>query len=401
MQLRSGNRQLIREINKSLVLNIVRDHGPVSRTDIAHAAHLSLATVSGITNELIEQGLIYEHEEGTSTGGRRPIMLALNSHAGLVAGAKLTEAQVIVALTDLNADVVERRMVPLGDDKSPDAVVSVLATALAELREAHPNRPVLGIGVGMAGGIDRRSGECRFSPFLGWRDVPLRQLLERRLGLPVVIENDVNTLTMAEKWFGSGVGVTDFLVVTMGRGIGMGMVLNGQLYRGGCGGGGEFGHITVAPDGPQCDCGKRGCLEAFVSDPALLKRMWAAIGQSLTMEEAVTLARQGDATAHGIFSAAGRTLGTAIADLINIFNPPLLVVGGEGARALDLMLEPLQESLRANCFDGFFNDLRLVVEPWGDDAWARGAASLMLEELFRPTLYHGDEARASLILPYD
>jgi predicted NBD/HSP70 family sugar kinase len=119
------------------------------------------------------------------------------------------------------------------------------------------------------------------------------------------------------------------------------------------------------------------------------------------MEQAVDLARQGDSVALGIFAAAGRTLGTAVADLINIFNPPLLVVGGEGARALDLMLEPMQNALRANCFDGFFNDLRLVVEPWGDDAWARGAASLMLEELFRPTLYHGDEARASLILPFD
>jgi predicted NBD/HSP70 family sugar kinase len=401
MQLRSGNRQLIREINKSLVLNMVRDHGSISRTSIAHSSHLSLATVSGITNELIEQGLIYEHEEGTSTGGRRPIMLALNPHAGLVAGAKLTETHVVVALTDLNADVVEQREIPIGEDTSYQAVLEVLANAVQQLREAHAQLPVLGMGVGMAGGIDRKTGMCRFSPFLGWRDVPLRQLLEKRLGLPVVIENDVNTFTMAEKWFGEGVGVTDFLVITLGRGIGMGMVLNGQLYRGGCGGGGEFGHITVAPDGPQCDCGKKGCLEAFVSDPAILKRMRSALGRDLTMEQAVTVARQGDSTAHGIFAAAGRTLGTAIADLINIFNPPLLVVGGEGANALDLMLEPLQDALKADCFDGFFDDLRLVVEPWGDDAWARGAASLMLEELFRPTLYHGDEARASLILPYD
>lgn len=401
MKLRSGNRQLIREINKSLVLNIVRDHGSISRTDIAHAAHLSLATVSGITGELIEQGLIYEHEEGTSTGGRRPILLALNPHAGLVAGAKLTETHVIVALTDLNSEVVDQRQLSVGEDKSPEAIVAVLEEAVTGLREAHPHRAVLGMGVGMAGGIERRSGVCRFSPFLGWRDVPLRSILEKRLGLPVVIENDVNTLTMAEKWFGSGVGLSDFLVITLGRGIGMGMVLNGQLYRGGCGGGGEFGHTTITPDGPQCDCGKRGCLETFASDPAILKRLRSSLGHDVTMEQAVTLARQGDSVALGIFAAAGRTLGTAMADLINIFNPPLLVVGGEGAHTLDLMLEPLEASLRANCFDGFFEDLRLVVEPWGDDAWARGAASLMLEELFRPTLYHGDEARASLILPFD
>jgi predicted NBD/HSP70 family sugar kinase len=297
--------------------------------------------------------------------------------------------------------MVDQRQLPVGDDKSPEAIVAVLAEAVTELRRAHPQRAVLGMGVGMAGGIDRRSGVCRFSPFQGWRDVPLRGMLEKKLGLPVVIENDVNTFTMAEKWFGSGVGLSDFLVITLGRGIGMGMVLIGQLYRGGCGGGGEFGHTTVTPDGPQCDCGKRGCLEAFAADPAILRRLRSSLGRDVTMEQAVALARQGDSVALGIFAAAGRTLGTAMADLINIFNPPLLVVGGEGAHMLDLMLEPLQEALRANCFDGFFDDLRLVVEPWGDDAWARGAASLMLEELFRPTLYHGDEARASLILPFD
>lgn len=422
MQLRSGNRQLIREINKSLVLSIVRKHAPISRTDISQVTNLSLATVSGITGELINQGLIYELEGGTSTGGRPPILLALNQQAGYVIGIKVTETQVVAALTDLGAEIVERRATPLGNDpdRRPESVVAVLAETIEGLRAMHPERRIFGVGVGMAGVIDRRNGVCRFSPFFRWRDVPLGPMLEKRLGLPVVLENDANTLTMAEKWFGAGVGVSDFLVITLGRGVGMGMVLNGQLYRGGGGGAGEFGHIVMVPDGPQCDCGKRGCLEALVSDPAIVRRMRAALGldpsdasasflsgsrhaltDALTLEEATTLARQGDATAQSIFAAAGRTLGMAIADLVNIFNPPLIVVGGEGARAFDLMTAPLQETLQANCFNGFFNDLRLVVEPWGDDAWARGAAGLMLEEMFRPTLYRYDETRASLVLPPD
>ncbi len=401
LRLRSGNRQLIREINQSLVLSLVRNHGPISRTDIADAAHLSLATVSSISNALIDQGLIYEHEAGISTGGRRPILLALNRQAGLVIGVKLTENQIVAALTDLTAEVIEQRAAPLGSDHRPEAVVGALAALVDQLRAAHPGQRMVGIGLGMAGVIDRRQGICRFSPFLQWHSVPLRHMLEQRLGLPVVIENDVNTLTMAEQWFGAGVGVNDFLVVTLGRGIGMGMVLNGQLYRGGCGGGGEFGHITMVPDGPRCDCGKRGCLEALVADPAIVRRMQMATNRELTMEATVALARQGDTTAQGIFAAAGRTLGMALADLVNIFNPPLLVIGGEGARALDLLQESLQETLQTHCFDGFFNDMRLVVEPWGDDAWARGAASLMLDELFRPDVYHNDESRASLMLPID
>jgi predicted NBD/HSP70 family sugar kinase len=397
LRLRSGNKQLIREINQSLVLSLVRDQEPISRTDIAESAHLSLAAVSSITNMLIEQGLIYEREAGVSTGGRRPILLALNRQAGLVLGVKLTDQQIVAALTDLGAEVVEQRAARLGADHSPDAVVAAIVQLVAELRAAHPGRKIFGLGLGMAGVVDRRQGICRFSPFLQWHAVPLRQMLEQHLQLAVVIENDVNTLTMAEQWFGAGVGVSDFLVITLGRGIGMGMVLGGRLYRGGCGGGGEFGHLTMVPDGPMCDCGKRGCLETLVADPAILRRMRMATGRELTMGEAVALARAGDTTAQGIFAAAGRTLGLALADLVNIFNPPLIVVGGEGTRELDLLLEPLEEALRANCFEGLYEDVRLVVEPWGDDAWARGAAALMLDELFRPDLYREEKTRASLL----
>jgi predicted NBD/HSP70 family sugar kinase len=396
-RLRSGNRRLIREINQSLVLGLVRDQGPISRTDIAERADLSPATITDITAVLIEQGLIYEHEAGVSTGGRRPILLALNRQAGLVLGAKLTDREIVSALIDLDAEIVDRQTAALGDDGSLEHVVDVLAGLVADLRSRHPGRRIFGLGLGLAGVVDRRSGVCRFSPFFQWHDVPIGRLLEERLALPVVLDNDVNTLTLAEQWFGAGSGVADFLVVTLGRGVGMGMVLDGRLYRGGNGGAGEFGHATMATDGPLCDCGKRGCLEALVSSPALLRRLQSTLGSEVTFDEAVALARAGDPTARAVFAEAGRILGLALSHLINIFNPPLLIVGGEGAVAADLFLDPLRETLRANSFDGFFGDLRLVVESWGDDAWARGAAGLMIEEMFRPTLYRDEEAGASLV----
>ncbi len=396
-RLRSGNRRLIREINQSLVLGIVRAQGPISRTDIAQIAGLSPATITDISGVLIEQGLIYEHEAGTSTGGRRPILLALNRQAGLVLGAKLTDREIVSALIDLDAEIVDRQTASLGGDGSLGHVVDVLAGLVAELRSRHPGRRIFGLGLGLAGVVDRRSGVCRFSPYFQWHDVPLGSLLEERLGLPVVLDNDVNTLTLAEQWFGAGAGVTDFLVVTLGRGVGMGMVLDGRLYRGGNGGAGEFGHATMDLGGPRCDCGKRGCLEALVSSPALLQQVQTALGRPVSFEEALALARSGDPITEGIFAGAGRTLGLALSHLINIFNPPLLIVGGEGAAASELFLEPLRESLRANCFDGFFDELRLVVEGWGDDAWARGAAGLMIEEMFRPTLYRDEETRTSIV----
>jgi predicted NBD/HSP70 family sugar kinase len=383
----------MREINRALVLGAIRDHGPISRTAIADETRLSLGAVSGITGDLIEHGLVVEQEEGVSTGGRRPVLLALNLHAGLVVGVKLTDEQIVAALTDLGAAIIEQRAVALGKDRRPEAVVEALANLVDDLRSRHNGQRIFGLGLGMAGVIDRRAGLCRFSPFLHWRDVPLRQMLQERLDLPVVIENDVNSLAMAERWFGAGAETADFLVVTLGRGIGLGMVLDGRLYRGGRGGGGEFGHITIDPDGPLCNCGKRGCLEALAADPAILRDVQHALGREITMTEAADLARSGDAAVSRIFETAGQTIGLALAHLVNIFNPTVFIVGGEGAQTLDLLLPPMQAAMDADCFDGLLADVQLIVEPWGDDAWARGAASLMLDELFRPTLYDGEEAR--------
>ncbi len=387
LRLRSANRQLIRQINQAVVLGVIHDRGPISRTAIAEASRLSLATISGITADLIAQDLIYEREAGVSTGGRRPILLALNRQAGLVLGAKLTESHIVAALTDLGAEIVAQRQIPLGPDRDPDSVVAALAGLVADLRAAHPDGRIFGLGLGLAGAIDRRAGICRFSPFLGWRDVPLRRMLESRLGLPVVVENDVNTLTVAEQWFGAGSGVQDVVVVTLGRGVGLGMIVAGQVYRGGRGSGGEFGHTTVDPDGPRCDCGKRGCLEAFVSEPALRRRIQQATQTAITLDQAITRARDGDDAIQAVFAAAGQTLGLALSGVVNLLNPTLLIVGGEGAHTLEPLLEPMRTTLEAHCFEGLFADLTLVVEPWGDDAWARGAAGLMLEELFHPTLY--------------
>jgi predicted NBD/HSP70 family sugar kinase len=396
-RLRSGSRGLIREINQSLVLGIIRDQGPISRTDIARLADLSPATITEISSILIENGLIHEQEEGMSTGGRRPILLALNRQAGLVLGAKLTDREIVSALIDLDGEIVDQQTAPLAVNATVDQVIDGLAALVGELRGRHAGKRIFGLGLGMAGVVDRRTGFCRFSPYFRWHDVPLGQMLEQRLGLPVVLDNDVNTLTLAEQWFGAGAGMADFLVVTLGRGVGMGMVLNGQLYRGSNGGAGEFGHSTIQPDGPLCDCGKRGCLEALVSTPALLRRFRERFNRDLTMDDALALAREGDLVARQLFSQAGATLGLALSQLVNIFNPPLLIVGGEGASAADLFLDPLRESLERHSFDGFFNDLKLVVEGWGDDAWARGAAGLMIEEMFRPSLYRDEEHRPTFV----
>jgi predicted NBD/HSP70 family sugar kinase len=374
----------MRRMNEALVLGLIHDFGPISRSEIGQTSGLSLATISSITGSLIEQGIVIEESPGESTGGRRPILLAINRAAGLVIGAKLTRDEVIVALTDLGAEIVEQGSRPLGDDLSPKSVIDTLGALIDDLRSRHADRRFLGLGLGMAGIIDREHGVCRFSPFLRWRDVPVRDLLEARVGMPVIVENDVNALTVAERWFGAGAGSPNFLVITLGIGVGMGMMLNGELYRGGRDGAGEFGHSTVIENGPLCNCGKLGCVEAYVGESAILRAVAEAIGSPISLQDAIDRARSHDVRIVNVFQSAGHTLGLALASVINVLNPTLVIVGGEGAKFLDLLLPALSDALEAHCFDGLFADVELAVEPWGDDAWARGAAGLMLDEFFHP-----------------
>lgn len=384
---RAGSKELIREINSSLVLGELRG-GLVSRTELAKRTGLSLPTVSEIVGELIGSGVIEERETASSGGGRRPVLLGLKPDAGYVIGIKVTETRVIAVLTDLNAGIVGRATASVATD-DVGTVVRTVAAVVKKLRAKAS--PVYGVGVGLAGVIDRASGVVRHATYSDWHDVDLATLLEKRIGLPVVVDNDVNTLVASEQWFGAGRGVSDVAVVSIGRGVGLGMVLDGRLYRGAGGGAGEFGHTKVVADGPLCDCGGRGCLEALIGEPAIL----AATGCT-TIEQAVERAREGDAAARSVFDQVGRTLGTAVGNLVNLLNPKLIVLAGEGTRASDLFLPGFGEALRQAVFDGLQRDLEVVVDDWDDEAWAQGAAGLFLGELFQPNLRPDETNRPSL-----
>lgn len=394
LTIRAGSKHLIREINQAIVLDLVRRHGALSRTEIAARSHLSLPTVSGITSELIDAGLLYEQATGVSTGGRRPVMIAFNAQAGYAVGIKLKEDAAVAVLTDLDAHVVAHHLAPIRK-QAPEAIVAELANVVKTLAPAAGAHPVVGVGIGMASVIDRRRDVVRYATYFGWQDLPLAQMLGEQLDMPVVLDNDVNALAVAEQWFGAGRGVADFVVISLGRGVGLGMILNGRLYRGTGGGAGEFGHIVMQPDGPICACGKRGCLEAFVSDPALVRQVSAALGRDATIDEAVRLAAQGDVAVSPIFHRAAEFLGIAVANLVNVLNPALVIIGGEGARAGNIILEPFRATLEKHTLGPLVKDVMVAIEPWGDDAWARGAASLLLSELFQPALHRGDEDRPS------
>lgn len=391
-----GNRDLMRAMNRSHVLNIIVSNGAIARADVARQSGLSPATVTGITAELIAEGLIVEKENGDSSGGRPPILLRINPGGAYVAGIKLTETKIIGALTDLEANMLAQRERPLSTQSASD-VIEGMAALVQELMASadRPQGKLLGVGIGLAGVVDSQRGILRVSPYYSWKDLPIRELFNQHLDVPVYVDNDVNTLTQAEKWFGAGQNIDDFLVVTVGRGIGMGMVLRGQFYRGAGGGAGELGHTVVVPGGRECECGRRGCIETYVSEPGMVRTAHEASERGVlplvhTFDELLALAKEGDTAALKILAEAGTLMGQAVANLVNLLNPAAVIIGGEGVRIGDPYFTPMQDAIRANSYAPLFGDLKLHVTPWGDDAWARGAASLVLSELFLSPLHRQD-----------
>ena len=385
----------MRTLNRSIVLNAIKTNGPIDRAWIARHINLSPATVTAITADLISEGLVFEKEPGDSRGGRRPILLAINPKGAYVVGIKLTETKAIAALTDLEATVLVKRSSELhGFD--PDSVVDIMARLTNSLLEdaGIPSEKLIGVGVGLAGIVDFQKGIVRNATYLGWKDLPIRELLCAKINTEIYVDNDVNTLTLAEVWFGCGQGIENFLTVTIGRGVGLGIISNGQFFRGTGGGAGEFGHIVVDPDGTLCDCGKRGCLETLVGDPGLLRKAKTAYEKGgmpslpAKADDLAQMASNGDPAAVRILEESGVILGQSVANLINLFNPKRILISGEGVSRGPIFFDAMKRSIQVYALPVLLSDVDLRVEPWGDDVWARGAASLVLRSLFESPVYN-------------
>jgi predicted NBD/HSP70 family sugar kinase len=379
-----ASRDLMRDLNTNLVVNLIKTSGSISRAELARQTQLSPATISGIVGRLVRIRIVSEAAVGPSKLGRPPVLLRLNDRAGYVMGIKVKEEGLTTVITDLGARVIYSRESDAALVGDPGAAIVAIGEAVRQaLRESRvPRKSVLGVGIGLGGVTDASQGICRYSHILNWRDVPLRDPLRERLKMPVWVDNDVNCLAVAEKWFGAGVGLKHFLTVTVGRGIGLGIVVNGEIFRGALGGAGEFGHLIVSPDGPRCQCGRSGCLEAMVSEPALRTRAGLLLGRPITSEQLVTLTEAGDPAIRTVLQEGGRQLGLALANLVTLLNPERLIVSGEGTRLGPAFFDAMKEVIREKSFASMGLSLDVVVQPWGDEAWAVGAATLVLRELF-------------------
>jgi predicted NBD/HSP70 family sugar kinase len=369
-----------RDLNRAAIFRLIVSEGPIARASIAKQLGLSPATVTAVTRELIDQGLIRVAESAPS-GGRPALLLELVGGAATAFGVKLAPDHVVGVRVDLEAEVLDAFEAPF-DPAAAGAVANLAATLRGWIDSLGDGPPLLGIGLGVSGVFDARTATLD-SPILGWHDVPIAHELERELGLPVVVDNDVNTLAVAERIYGRGSDVENFFTVTIGRGVGLGIVANGDIYRGFRGGAGEFGHVCVDPGGRLCTCGKRGCLETVVSDPALVlaARSRKTIGPRQGIAKLRELAAAGDFQARQIYQHAGETLGRAVADLVNVLSPELVLVSGEGTEAWAHLAEGFDRAYQANVFAPL-GHVQVEVDPWDDAKWAVGAATLVLRASF-------------------
>lgn len=395
---RTASTGFSRNVNRTAILRLITTDGPVARKTIASRLGLSSATVTGITKELLDRGLIRVADHAPSRGGRPAVLLELVGQAATVFGAKVAHDHVVGVRLDLEAEVIERFETPI--DASAEDALGRLGDLLAEwLVGASDAPPLLGIGIGVAGVFDPATGLLD-SPLLGWRGLPLAEILQERLGLPVFVDNDVNTLAVWERLYGRGGRFEHFFAVTIGRGVGLGIVAGGDIYRGFRGGAGEFGHVSVVDDGPVCTtCGNRGCLEALVADPALLSQARDAglVAEDDGIERLLGLAEGGVDRAIALYERAGSILGRAVAGLVNVLAPERVFLSGEGTRAWRWLEPSFDEGLREHLFPAL-SDVRVEVDPWDDTKWAVGAASLVLRATFNGPLdgEHDDLVRTRI-----
>jgi predicted NBD/HSP70 family sugar kinase len=372
----------IRDINRQIVLNYVREREPISRAEIARETSLQRSTISAIVESLKDEGLIEEVGAGESTGGRRPTLLRLRTVGAIALGVAITPTSTIVASSDLAGRVIEQQEFPT----DPNATKTFKQIIDCVRQFSQKNRSIESIGISIPGLVDPAAGSAIYVPYFFWRDLPVTEIVSSGSGLPVTIDNDANAAALAELWFGRPevIDARDFILVLVAEGVGTGIIFDGQVYRG-QGAAGEFGHMIIGSNAPAaCSCGSHECWEAFSSDRASLARYQKLTGDntdSTGLGEVVDRALRGETPAKMALIETARHLGVGISNLIVGFSPEAVVVGGEIARAWTLVEDALNEPMKRSVRRGL-PSARILPSTLGPQPTLMGALSLVLAKKF-------------------
>ncbi|MFJ5621573.1 ROK family protein [Peribacillus loiseleuriae] len=350
------NQQLVKVNNKSKVLETIKEQAPLSRADISQQLGLTKGTISSLVNELLAENICYETGPGESSGGRRPVMLLFNERAGYSIGIDLGVNYILGVLTDLSGNIVHEKMKTINNmdyEMAMMAIKKMIQFLLDSAPESHYG--VVGIGIAVPGIVSNGGDHILLAPNLGWKNIHLKQEIEKEYNLPVVIENEANAGAYGEKRFGAGKEFENVIYLSAGIGLGVGFILNNELYRGAEGFSGEMGHMIIDIHGKECSCGSAGCWELYASEQALLNQAKdvKSINQAeLNLESLVQLATENEEI-NSLFAQIGRYLGFGLTNIINTFNPQQIIIGNRLALAKDLIVQPIVDvvehhSLRHN-----------------------------------------------------
>jgi predicted NBD/HSP70 family sugar kinase len=380
----------IRDINRQIVLNYVRERAPISRAEIAHETALQRSTVSLIVDELKVEGLI-EEIEGESTGGRPPILLRLRAAGAIAIGVDLGTARTLVATSDLAGRVLDQEEFVTDPcaDKTMAQIVDCVRRLINKSRHG-----IEGIGISLPGLVDPETGIALFVPHFKWRDLAVSQRISELTGLPVSVDNDANATALAEVWFGRPEvhQVRDFIMVLVEEGLGTGIVFDGQVYRGQGGAAGEFGHMTIGTGAPvACASGSYECWEAFASTRAALAR-YAKLSRhsdsprDITFSQLVDRALEGEKAAQTALIKTAHYLGVGISNLIKGLSPQAVIVSGQIARAWSLISGELKDAVEENSICRGLPATRIIASTLGENPTLMGALSLVLASKFASVL---------------
>jgi predicted NBD/HSP70 family sugar kinase len=380
----------IRDINRQIVLNYVRDREPISRAEIARETALQRSTVSTIVEELKTGGLIEEIGEGVSTGGRRPTLLRLRAAGAMAIGVDITPTCTTIATSNLAGRVLEREDFP--HIEQPEQLYARVIESVRKFAAKAGERKIEGVGVSLPGLVDPDSGRAIYIPWFEWRDWPVAAEISGATGLDVSVDNDANAAALAALWFGRQElrEARDFIMVLVAEGIGTGIVVDGQIYRGERGGAGEFGHMIVGERGPvACSCGNHDCWEAFASGRAAVARYLQggdsggkdANGLPVDFAQVVDRALEGETRAINALTETAHYLGIGISNLIVGLSPEAVVVGGPIARAWPLVGDTLGQTIQRSVRRGLPSAL-IMPSILGDHPTLMGAISLVLARKF-------------------
>jgi N-acetylglucosamine repressor len=388
-----ATRSTPREINRQIALNLVREHEPISRADLARRMEVGRSLVTSLINELLDEGSVYEGETVDLPRGRKPKMLRVRTHDRLVVAIDVRFSRTYVMLSDF--DGTQIALETFETIFEPDALVEELGRRVERLLRGHGALGTCeGVGMVVPGMVDQRTGTVIFSPQLDWRNVPVRDALSARTGLPVMVENASLACALAHSWLGQrGRSSDNFVYVTVSDGVGAGIVVGGELVRGRSNTAGEFGHVPLTPDGPQCLCGSRGCLEAFTSNLATVNRYLGneispaearALPRQLTVSvnEVIGQARGGDGRAVWALEQTGSYLGMGLAMIINGLNPEKVVVGGEITAAWDLVEPHIRVRVRERTLTAEAGATPIIPEMMSAYPRLRGATTLIAAPMF-------------------